>query len=310
MGLVQSSFAALSPETFSKSLRAHKLHLALRHWSDVKVWSAFRRVRKLSRAGQETLSLSETSEVLCLDDVHLLFLWDFASPDDQSVDLRFLLTTVCLFSGCPLNEKGRFLLCLFDRSYRGVITCHELTQIAYTVNLILHKCCPAVDSTAAIKDTILSVRRALPILIPSLADVVQDEDAFYREQVVTAADINNLLNDAIKPHYVSLPCAETKFALRQKRGTLLHQTTSSPTNSLTVAPEQPTQQDSSNPPLQPPSTTWTTPTIHFTQQAALFSRDTEVTLLREQINRANSLIAALQADLASVKNQHSTNARP
>jgi hypothetical protein len=291
MGLVQSSFASITEASSKKSLRAHKLHLALRAWSDVEVWSAFRRVRKLY-PNVNTLTLSQTAEVLSLDDSHLLFIWDFASEDDQTVDLRFLLTTVCLFSGCPLNEKGRFLLCLFDRSVRGVITCQELALIAFTIVHVLEKCFVLPASS---KEAVLSVRRALAEYLPSLQEILANDESFAKEQVVGASDMNVLLA-AIKPVYSATPFAEVKFAIRNRRTQLRAETTAGPdVASIT----RHILNENSQVESKPATPVTYAPNISFAKAKSpdtLFNRDTEIAQLRNELNRANALIKALHSD--------------
>lgn len=291
MGLLQPSFASVNEASFSKSLRADKLHLGFRAWSDVEVWSAFRRLRKLY-PNVDTLTLSQTAEVLSLDDSRLLFLWDFASDDGQTVDLRFLLTTVCLFSGCSLNEKGRFLLCLFDRSFRGVVSCQEVTFIAFTVSRVLEKCFILPTSS---KDAGLSVRQSLAELLPSLREILASDESFSKEQVVGASDMNVLLH-AIKDVYAGTPFAEVKFAMRNRRTQLRAETTTPDVASITrqILKENSAVDSESTSPVK------YSPNIAFSRETrkedALFNRDTEIAQLRAELNRANALIKALQSD--------------
>ena len=304
MGVVESVLRHLAnePAVWKSSLKAQKLWHMFRDWSDNDLWSALRRFHQLDKGMKEmskavvSISQDECAHVSGLKDSRLLFLWDFLSEDDQSCDAKLLITCCCLFSGCSLRDKGRFLLGVFDSSFTGVITGHELSCALKASTHILNKC---FKLPISLKDFSFSLRVSLATLLPLYKELLHKggNDVFKSERVIGLGDFNILL-DSIEPLYLKLPISDTHYAFQtlQRGGPKTNETGQDKDvlkNILYENQKLIKAESETIPPIQLDYK----PIVDYHIDKPHFARDQLIDSLQEQLNRANETIRALQTSI-------------
>merc|ERR550534_1249245 len=165
------------------------------------LWSTLRRLKQIDDNQCEYLSFEESQQLLKIPDFHLMFLWDLFSRQNSLVLVRELLTTICVFSSAELEDKGRFLLSVFDTSRTGQSTGAEVATLCSTVLGVLARCtCAKVVKPGAVSS---ALREELPSLLPQYREVLKRkgightsaEQFFESERLITMDMLGFLLPD-------------------------------------------------------------------------------------------------------------------
>ena len=84
------------------------------------------------------LSFGDVQHILCVSDNEAMFLWDaFANSGIDMMNRNEMFVAICMYAGCNIAEKGRFILTLFDTGMRGLISLNELHHLIFTVLEVL-----------------------------------------------------------------------------------------------------------------------------------------------------------------------------
>lgn len=169
-------------------------------------WAVQRRFRQIDD-GDGYVGYDELQQLVSAEEFNLLFLWDLFSQQNELMDITELLTVVCLFSSARLEEKGKFLLAVFDRSKLGVCTGAEISQLCFVMLGIFSKCIgmPA----AKIKEIAAELKTDLPDLVPAYQEAMQlvgSEATFHKERVIHHSDLEQMLQPILSA-YDRLPVA-------------------------------------------------------------------------------------------------------
>jgi len=170
-------------------------------------WAVYRKYREIDD-GDGYVSYEELQQAIKLAEFNLLFIWDLFSQQNELINSKELLTVVCVFSSARLEEKGRFLMSLFDDSHTGICTGAEIAQISVAVLGVLAKCSGTVVKA---KEVVSLVRQDLPGLMPEYKKIVKDvgeEAAFTKERLVGHNELDKLLT-SLRAAYGETPMSES-----------------------------------------------------------------------------------------------------
>lgn len=177
------------------------------------LWAVYRRLRRVDAAGSGWLSELETQDLLGLPEFNLLFLWDLLSHQNELVNGRELLTTVCVFSSASLVEKARFLITVFDDSRTGSCTGAEVAHACVSVLGVLGRCTGVVVKP---KEVAAGLRDDLPALLPEFMNAVRSyggdrssaEKCFQKDRMISQIELDKLL-PSLRAAYMQLPISGT-----------------------------------------------------------------------------------------------------
>lgn len=192
------------PEGFIKSQRGTTLRKLFGAYTNVDIWAVYRRFRVIDD-GDGWLSYDEISQVLSLSEFNLLFVFEIFSQQNELVDSREMLAVVCVFSSAKLEEKGKFLLTLFDASKTGTCTGSEIALLCCQVLHVLAKC---TNSLVKVKQVNSHLQDELADLVPEYQEAAErnSEEAFQSERVIGHIELEKLLA-TFREAYEMLPVA-------------------------------------------------------------------------------------------------------
>mmetsp|Transcript_48291 Transcript_48291/g.127515 ORF Transcript_48291/g.127515 Transcript_48291/m.127515 type:complete len:507 (-) Transcript_48291:54-1574(-) len=209
MGAFQSSFLQIvSSATWNEYGRGEKIRQIFGAYEAQDCWAVVRRFRQMDD-GNGWIDYEELQKLIGAEEFSLLFLWDLYSQQNELVNALELLTTVSIFSNARLEEKGAFLVSLFDNSKSGSCTGEEICKMCVTVATVMQRCTSVLVKA---KELIPPIRKALPSLVPAYAAEVEsvgENVAFKVKRVFSPLELPRLL-DVVRDAYLGSPLGGTK----------------------------------------------------------------------------------------------------
>lgn len=192
---------------WSNGDRATQLRLLFGGFLDTDCWAVSRKYRSIDD-GNGYLTYEELKILLHFEEFNLLFLWDVFNYQNEFIQARELLTTMCLFSSAKLDQKVRFLGAHFDSSRSGRNTGLELAKACTAVLGVMGRC---AGSAAKEKDVIPLVRTALQQLSSVFVDAcnrVGLEAAFNNERVFGLDELTQAVLPSVRTAYEQVSFSE------------------------------------------------------------------------------------------------------
>mmetsp|Transcript_156643 Transcript_156643/g.480594 ORF Transcript_156643/g.480594 Transcript_156643/m.480594 type:complete len:431 (-) Transcript_156643:49-1341(-) len=204
-GIASTISYVVSEEAWAKTDRGPKIRHLFGLYRSTDCWAVMRKFRQIDD-GNGYVSFDELQQLLCLPEFHLFFIWDVYSQQNELIDSREFLTMVCVFSSATLEEKGRFLISLFDGTQTGRCTGAELGQLCVMVLTVLAKCTGALVKP---KDVVPKLRAEFRELVPEYetrAAEQGNDQAWHKARVVGQIELDRIL-PTIASAYQALPLA-------------------------------------------------------------------------------------------------------
>lgn len=148
---------ACDPETFRNSSRALLARKILASWNSNDLWSCFRAYKEANLP--ENATDEDIVEILGLRDSQLLQLWEIFSVPTAIGDVvprRELFTALAVFCGARFDDKIRFLLSVFDKSERGLLSCEDLLQLVTVTLQMIGKATGVVYKPKVVKEALIA----------------------------------------------------------------------------------------------------------------------------------------------------------
>ena len=113
----------LDRDRLENSTLAPGFRKVFRSWNSTDLWTALRRYWNEYPKHDAWLNYADVQHILCLAEPETVFLWDtFANQGIEMMNSKEMFAAICMFCGSSMNEKGRFLLTLFDSGGRGLLS--------------------------------------------------------------------------------------------------------------------------------------------------------------------------------------------
>jgi len=155
--------------------------------------------------GNGLVSYDELQKVIFMTTHDLLYIFDIFAKQNELVDAKELLTMVCIFSSATIQEKGRFLMALFDATKTGTCTAAEIAQICQCVCAVLGKC---TGNVVKPKEVTKALKAEIPEILPNqFAEAAKEygsDKAFTEARLISQNELDMLL-PSIKDSYEDCP---------------------------------------------------------------------------------------------------------
>ncbi len=178
--------ARLTEEVSRKNLEnsptAPGVRKIFRSWNSADLWSALRRYWNEFPKKEEWLTYADVAHVLCsLNDAEVMFLWDaFANSGTERMSKYAMFVAIAMYSGSSVQEKGRFILTVFDTGMRGLVSINEFSNMVFVV---LETLGMAGQQSVKKKDVVRELEAEFFAVLMS----GEDEQAKYVEDVELAS---------------------------------------------------------------------------------------------------------------------------
>eukprot|EP00927_Polykrikos_kofoidii_P075154 TRINITY_DN71227_c0_g1_i1.p1 TRINITY_DN71227_c0_g1~~TRINITY_DN71227_c0_g1_i1.p1 ORF type:complete len:472 (+),score=114.96 TRINITY_DN71227_c0_g1_i1:89-1504(+) len=197
---------AVPAEDWEKEARGPTLRRLFGGYTNADVWAVCRKFRQVDD-GNNYVSYDELQQIVHMAEFNLLFVFDVMCQQMELIDSKELLTMICMFSSARLQEKGRFLLALFDESKCGSCTGAEVAVLMNMVFSVFARCTGSVIKP---KEVTQGIKKELPtILTGEYAEACRQhgkETAFNCERVISQGELDAIL-ETIEQAYQMLPVA-------------------------------------------------------------------------------------------------------
>eukprot|EP00403_Amphidinium_massartii_P046989 CAMPEP_0178467920 /NCGR_PEP_ID=MMETSP0689_2-20121128/52657_1 /TAXON_ID=160604 /ORGANISM="Amphidinium massartii, Strain CS-259" /LENGTH=593 /DNA_ID=CAMNT_0020094969 /DNA_START=53 /DNA_END=1830 /DNA_ORIENTATION=- len=205
-GVAAQIARVVPPDSWSSNQRGPTLRRLFGGYLNADIWAVYRRFKQVDD-GNGFLSYQEYQQVIDLEEFNRLFVWDIYSQQNELMDARDILVTVCLFSSARLDEKGRFLTMLFDSSASGNCTGAEIAQLCAACFRVLAKCTQVLLKA---REVTSAVKAELPELVAPYREALEREGKpevmFHECRIIGATELQWLL-PSIQGAYEALPIA-------------------------------------------------------------------------------------------------------
>lgn len=149
-----------------------------RSWNSTDLWTALRRYWNEFPRKEEWLTYADVTHILCLPDAECMFLWDaFANSGIEKMNRYAMFVAISMYAGCNVQEKGRFILTLFDTGMRGLISMNEFNYMIFVV----------LETLGAASQHVVKKR-----------DILQDMERFFRVDLEEDLELSASFTSMIK----------------------------------------------------------------------------------------------------------------
>mmetsp|Transcript_50180 Transcript_50180/g.92701 ORF Transcript_50180/g.92701 Transcript_50180/m.92701 type:complete len:602 (-) Transcript_50180:83-1888(-) len=205
-GIAAQMGRVVPPDSWSCNQRGPALRRLFGGYQNSDIWAVYRRFKQVDD-GNGFLSYQEYQQVIDMEEFNRLFVWDIYSQQNELMDARDILVTMCVFSSARLDEKGKFLTMLFDSSASGNCTGAEVAQLCAACFGVLAKCTQVLLKA---REVTAAVKAELPDLLPPYREALEREGnpevMFHECRIIGATELNWLL-PPIQEAYEALPIA-------------------------------------------------------------------------------------------------------
>mmetsp|Transcript_55031 Transcript_55031/g.128739 ORF Transcript_55031/g.128739 Transcript_55031/m.128739 type:complete len:603 (+) Transcript_55031:118-1926(+) len=205
-GIAAQMDRVVPADSWSSNQRGPALRRLFGGYQNSDIWAVYRRFKQVDD-GNGFLSYQEYQQVIDMEEFNRLFVWDIYSQQNELMDARDILVTMCLFSSARLDEKGKFLTMLFDSSASGNCTGAEVAQLCAACFGVLAKCTQVLLKA---REVTAAVKAELPDLLPPYREALEREGnpevMFHECRIIGATELNWLL-PPIQEAYEALPIA-------------------------------------------------------------------------------------------------------
>jgi len=152
-----------------------------------------------------------------LQEYQLLQLWDVFSRPTKEGDvclLNEILTAMAVFCGARLDEKTRFLLCVFDGSHRGLLNVQEILQLVNNVLTVVAKAVGVGMKPKLVKESFIDSLTEDTAIGRTFA--ITPEDTRWAKRFISLEEMEGFTKP-LQKIYESLPFASHPAAKEMRR---------------------------------------------------------------------------------------------